>query len=190
MTIQKVLIVDDSKTETMFLTDILQKNGYVVSSAENAEEAFKRLEEQKPDLILMDAVMPGFDGFSVVSGLMEVEPPLFVFVTAYSDHAIRAFEAQATDYLMKPVEQERLADTMERVRQRLAEKRGCSTTVAPAHSTGRMDHEKPTTWHSGRQTCRRSSARSPSCIEPSCAAHSALPCVHSTPLGRAVVPEV
>ena len=68
--------------------------------------------------------MPGFDGFSVVSGMMEVEPPLIVFVTAYSDHAIRAFEAQATDYLMKPVEQERLADTMERVRQRLAEKRG------------------------------------------------------------------
>jgi two-component system, LytTR family, response regulator len=68
--------------------------------------------------------MPGFDGFSVVSGLMEVEPPLFVFVTAYGDHAIRAFEAQATDYLMKPVEQERLADTMDRVRTRLAEKRG------------------------------------------------------------------
>ena len=78
----------------------------------------------KPDLVFLDIQMPGFDGFSVVSGLMEVEPPLFVFVTAYSDHAIRAFEAQATDYLMKPVEQERLADTMERVRQRLAEKRG------------------------------------------------------------------
>jgi two-component system LytT family response regulator len=68
--------------------------------------------------------MPGFDGFSVVQGLMEVEPPLFVFVTAYSDHAIRAFEAQAMDYLMKPVEPSRLADTLDRVRQRLAEKRG------------------------------------------------------------------
>ena len=55
---------------------------------------------------------------------MEVEPPLFVFVTAYSDHAIRAFEAQAVDYLMKPVEEARLADTLDRVRQRLAEKRG------------------------------------------------------------------
>jgi two-component system, LytTR family, response regulator len=55
---------------------------------------------------------------------MEVEPPLFVFVTAYSDHAIRAFEAQATDYLMKPVEEDRLAATLDRVRQRLAEKRG------------------------------------------------------------------
>jgi two-component system LytT family response regulator len=49
---------------------------------------------------------------------------LFVFVTAYSDHALRAFEAQAVDYLMKPVEEDRLADTLDRVRQRLAEKRG------------------------------------------------------------------
>ena len=55
---------------------------------------------------------------------MEVEPPLFVFVTAYSEHALRAFEAQAVDYLMKPVEEDRLAATLDRVRQRLAEKRG------------------------------------------------------------------
>jgi two-component system LytT family response regulator len=60
----------------------------------------------------------------VIQGLMEVEPPLFVFVTAYVDHAIRAFEAQAVDYLMKPVEEDRLADTLDRVRQRLQEKRG------------------------------------------------------------------
>ena len=68
--------------------------------------------------------MPGFDGFSVVQGLMEVEPPLFVFVTAYNEHALRAFEAQAVDYLMKPVEEDRLASTLDRVRQRLSEKRG------------------------------------------------------------------
>jgi two-component system, LytTR family, response regulator len=55
---------------------------------------------------------------------MEVEPPLFVFVTAYSDHALKAFETDAVDYLMKPVEEARLADTMDRVRQRLTEKRG------------------------------------------------------------------
>src|SRR2546423_14743512 len=54
---------------------------------------------------------------------MGVEPPLFVSVTAYSDHAIRAFEAQAVDYLMKPVEEDRLADTLDRVRLRLSEKR-------------------------------------------------------------------
>ena len=56
--------------------------------------------------------------------IARVEPPLVVFVTAYSDHAIRAFEAQAVDYLVKPVEPERLADALDRVRQRLAEKRG------------------------------------------------------------------
>ncbi len=56
--------------------------------------------------------------------MMEVEPPLFVFVTAYNEHALRAFEAQAVDYLMKPVEEDRLAATLDRVRQRLAEKRG------------------------------------------------------------------
>ena len=63
------------------------------------------------------------DGFSVIQGLMEVEPPLFVFVTAYSDHMLKAFEAQAADYLMKPVEEARLADTLDRIRQRLTEKR-------------------------------------------------------------------
>jgi two-component system LytT family response regulator len=54
---------------------------------------------------------------------MEVEPPLFIFCTAYSDHAIRAFEAQAVDYLMKPVDEGRLADALDRVRQRLSEKK-------------------------------------------------------------------
>ena len=59
MAIQKVLVVDDSKTELMFMTDLLQKNGFAVRTAENAEDAFRRLAEEKPDLILMDVVMPG-----------------------------------------------------------------------------------------------------------------------------------
>ncbi|MET0248387.1 MAG: LytTR family DNA-binding domain-containing protein, partial [Sphingobium sp.] len=86
-------------------------------------EAIRAIKTHKPDLVFLDIQMPGFDGFSVVQGLMEVEPPLFIFVTAYSDHAIRAFEAQAVDYLMKPVEEGRLADALDRVRQRLGEKR-------------------------------------------------------------------
>jgi two-component system LytT family response regulator len=67
--------------------------------------------------------MPGFDGFSVVKGVMEIEPPLIVFVTAYQEHAVRAFEANAVNYLMKPVDEDKLADTLERVRTRIAEKR-------------------------------------------------------------------
>lgn len=125
MTIRTIL-VDDEKLAIQGLQLRLEAHPdvEVVECCTNGREAIRSIKTHKPDLVFLDIQMPGFDGFSVISGLMEVEPPLFVFVTAYSDHAIRAFEAQATDYLMKPVEPERLADTLERVRLRLAEKRG------------------------------------------------------------------
>jgi two-component system, LytTR family, response regulator len=125
MTIRTIL-VDDEKLAIQGLQLRLEAHPDVeiIDTCINGREAIRSIKTNKPDLVFLDIQMPGFDGFSVVQGLMEVEPPLFVFVTAYSDHAIRAFEAQATDYLMKPVEPERLADTLDRVRQRLAEKRG------------------------------------------------------------------
>jgi two-component system LytT family response regulator len=95
----------------------------IVATCHNGREAIRKIKTLKPDLVFLDIQMPGFDGFSVVQGIMDIDPPLFVFVTAYSEHAIKAFEAQAIDYLMKPVEPDRLADTMERVRTRLATKR-------------------------------------------------------------------
>jgi two-component system LytT family response regulator len=125
MTIRTIL-VDDEPLAIQGLQLRLQPHDdvEVIDTCSNGREAIRAIKTHKPDLVFLDIQMPGFDGFSVIQGLMEVEPPLFVFVTAYSDHAIRAFEAQAVDYLMKPVEEERLADTLERVRQRLAEKRG------------------------------------------------------------------
>jgi len=125
MTIRTIL-VDDETLAIQGLQLRLQAHDDVeiIDTCQNGREAIRSIKTHKPDLVFLDIQMPGFDGFSVVQGLMEVEPPLFVFVTAYSDHAIRAFEAQATDYLMKPVEESRLADTLDRVRQRLAEKRG------------------------------------------------------------------
>ncbi|MBX9881162.1 MAG: LytTR family DNA-binding domain-containing protein [Sphingomonas sp.] len=125
MTIRTIL-VDDETLAIQGLQLRLQAHDdvEVIATCMNGREAIRAIKTHKPDLVFLDIQMPGFDGFSVVQGLMEVEPPLFVFVTAYSDHAIRAFEAQAIDYLMKPVEETRLADTLARVRQRLAEKRG------------------------------------------------------------------
>ena len=125
MTIRTIL-VDDEPLAIQGLQLRLQPHDDVeiVDTCSNGREAIRSIKTHKPDLVFLDIQMPGFDGFSVIQGLMEVEPPLFVFVTAYSEHAIRAFEAQAVDYLMKPVEEARLADTLERVRQRLAEKRG------------------------------------------------------------------
>ena len=125
MTIRTIL-VDDEPLAIQGLQLRLQRHEDVeiVETRANGREAIRAIKTHKPDLVFLDIQMPGFDGFSVIQGLMEVEPPLFVFVTAYSDHAIRAFEAQAMDYLMKPVEEDRLADTLDRIRQRLAEKRG------------------------------------------------------------------
>ena len=125
MTIRTIL-VDDEPLAIQGLQLRLQAHSDVeiVETCSNGREAIRAIKTNKPDLVFLDIQMPGFDGFSVIQGLMEVEPPLFVFVTAYSDHALRAFEAQAVDYLMKPVEEDRLADTLDRVRQRLSEKRG------------------------------------------------------------------
>ncbi len=125
MTIRTIL-VDDEPLAIQGLEIRLQahEDVEIIERCSNGREAIRAIKTHKPDLVFLDIQMPGFDGFSVIQGLMEVEPPLFVFVTAYSDHALRAFEAQAVDYLMKPVEEARLADTLDRVRQRLNEKRG------------------------------------------------------------------
>ena len=125
MTIRTIL-VDDEPLAIQGLELRLQGHDDVeiVEKCQNGREAIRAIKTHKPDLVFLDIQMPGFDGFSVVQGLMDVEPPLFVFVTAYSDHALRAFEANAVDYLMKPVDEARLADTLQRVRERLSEKRG------------------------------------------------------------------
>jgi two-component system LytT family response regulator len=71
----------------------------IIETCQNGREAIRAIKTHKPDLVFLDIQMPGFDGFSVVQGTDGIEQPLFVFVTAYSDHALRAFEAQAVDYI-------------------------------------------------------------------------------------------
>ncbi|MEM1051050.1 MAG: LytTR family DNA-binding domain-containing protein [Pseudomonadota bacterium] len=124
MTIRTIL-VDDEKLAIQGLQLRLQpfEDVEIIDTCSNGREAIRKIKTEKPDLVFLDIQMPGFDGFSVVKGVMEIEPPLFVFVTAYEEHAIRAFEANAVNYLMKPVDEDKLADTVERVRQRLSEKK-------------------------------------------------------------------
>ena len=121
----RTIIVDDEKLAIQGLELRLEKfnDVEVIETCANGREAIRKIKTEKPDLVFLDVQMPGFDGFSVVKGVMEIDPPLFVFVTAYQEHAIRAFEANAVNYLMKPVDEDRLADTLDRVRTRLAEKR-------------------------------------------------------------------
>jgi two-component system, LytTR family, response regulator len=124
MTIRTILVDDESLAiQGLKLRLEAHPDVEIVETCTNGREAIRAIKTHKPDLVFLDIQMPGFDGFSVVQGVMEVEPPLFIFVTAYSDHALRAFEAQAIDYLMKPVDEQRLADALDRARQRLHEKR-------------------------------------------------------------------
>jgi len=113
MSIKKVLVVDDSKTELMFMTDLLQKNGFSVKTAENAEEAFRRLAEEKPDLILMDVVMPGQNGFQLTRAI--TRDPLYadvpiIMCTSKNQETDRVWGMRqgARDYITKPVDQDEL----------------------------------------------------------------------------------
>ncbi|MEK6542608.1 MAG: LytTR family DNA-binding domain-containing protein [Pseudomonadota bacterium] len=121
----RTIIVDDESLAVQGLQLRLEPHGdiEIIDTAQNGREAIRKIKTHKPDLVFLDIQMPGFDGFSVVQGLMDIDPPLVVFVTAFSDYAIKAFDAQAVDYLLKPVEPQRLADALDRVRRRLADKR-------------------------------------------------------------------
>lgn len=109
MPIHKVLVVDDSKTELMFLTRLLQKNGMSVKTAEGADEAFRRLAEEKPDLILMDVVMPGQNGFQLtrtINRTPEYTGIPIIMCTSKNLETDRVWGLRqgARDYVTKPVD--------------------------------------------------------------------------------------
>lgn len=113
MAIQNVLIVDDSKTELMYLTDILQKNGMTVRTAEGADEALKRLSEHKPDLILMDVVMPGQNGFQLTRSINRTPeyadiPIIMCTSKNLETDRVWGMRQGAKDYITKPVNPEEL----------------------------------------------------------------------------------
>jgi twitching motility two-component system response regulator PilH len=109
MAIRNVLIIDDSKTELMFLTNLLQKNSMTVRTAEGADEAFKQLAEAKPDLILMDVVMPGQNGYQLtraISRSPEYAGIPIILCTSKSLETDRVWGMRqgARDYVTKPVD--------------------------------------------------------------------------------------
>ena len=94
----------------------------VIGECANGREAVKEIRAQSPDVVFLDIQMPGLDGFGVVRALIGAPAPLFIFVTAYDKFAIDAFEANALDYIVKPVEEERLKDALHRIREALHSK--------------------------------------------------------------------
>ena len=117
----RVLIADDERPARAFLKGMLRTFDDVdlAGEAENGTEAIEMIRALKPDLVLLDLQMPEATGLEVVSQLDAGDLPLIAFVTAYDEFAIRAFELNAVDYLLKPVEAERLRVTIERAIGRL-----------------------------------------------------------------------
>lgn len=108
MAIKTVLVVDDSPTERYFLTDLLRKNGFEVSAAENGEEGVAKAKQDKPDLILMDVVMPGLNGFQATRMLSKEEgtksiPVIMCTTKNQETDRVWAIRQGATDYIVKPV---------------------------------------------------------------------------------------
>jgi len=133
----RVLIVDDEELARLRLRglvhDSVDPKATVAGEAANASQALKWLAEHRCDLILLDVQMPGRDGLQLAAELKRVpEPPAVVFVTAYAQHALHAFDLDAIDYLTKPVRRERLHAALQRVAQRLALQRGVPAAPAPA----------------------------------------------------------
>ncbi len=98
----------------------------IIGECANGREAVKDIKAASPDLVFLDIQMPGLDGFGVVSALIGAPAPLIIFVTAYDKYAIDAFEANALDYLVKPVEEERLKDAVHRAREAIKTKAAAS----------------------------------------------------------------
>jgi two-component system LytT family response regulator len=119
-----VLVADDELPARQRLVDLLRRDEQVaaVSEAADGQTAVEMIQRQNPDLLFLDVQMPELDGLAVIDAIGAAEMPLTVFVTAFDQHAIRAFEANALDYLLKPFSDERFEATMTRAKARLDER--------------------------------------------------------------------
>jgi two-component system, LytTR family, response regulator len=117
----RVVVADDERPARSFLVSLLRSfdDVVVVGEAASGKDAVHLIETEKPDLALLDWQMPELDGIGVVRMLRKPLMPLIAFVTAYDEYAVRAFEVNAVDYLLKPVEKARLREALNRAQERL-----------------------------------------------------------------------
>lgn len=138
----RAIIIDDERLARTELRKLLQEfpEVEVVDEASNAEEGVQKIETQNPDLIFLDIQMPGKTGFEMLQELDH--SPTVVFTTAYDDYALKAFEVNALDYLLKPIEPKRLADAVEKIKKlhtANGEASGASGWAEPLRLLGEQD---------------------------------------------------
>jgi two-component system LytT family response regulator len=139
----KAIIVDDEALARRGLKHRLSQVAdiEVVAEARNGREALNLIADLDPDLVFLDIQMPGMDGFDVIRELPVDKLPAVVFVTAFDDYAIQAFEANALDYLLKPIEDDRLADAVNRVRETREQRRAMQHKAALLKLVGNITGE-------------------------------------------------
>lgn len=117
----RTVIADDEPLARRGIRQLLGPHSDIdiVAEARNGRETIRALRELKPDLLFLDVQMPNLDGFDVVKEIGPKSMPVLIFVTAYDEFAVRAFEAHALDYLVKPLEVDRFTQALERVREQL-----------------------------------------------------------------------
>ena len=115
----RVLIIDDERLARQEMKKHLKEFAHidVIGECSNGEEAIKKIHDLRPDLIFLDIQMPGMDGFELLDQLEYI--PRVIFVTAYDEFALKAFEVNALDYLLKPIEAERLEEALKRIEQEI-----------------------------------------------------------------------
>jgi len=127
----RTLIVDDEPPARERLRRMLKdiETVEIVGEAEDGVQAVEMIEREKPDLVLLDIQIPGLDGFGVIEAL--ADPPPVIFVTAYDEYAIRAFEINALDYLLKPFSRERLEKAVRRAQEAQVEEQSFAARLGP-----------------------------------------------------------
>ena len=144
----RVVIADDERPARSFLAALLRSfdDVVIVGEAESGKEAVAAIERERPDLALLDLQMPELDGFGVVRMLKKGELPLIAFVTAYDEYAVRAFEVNAVDYLLKPVDKTRLREALNRAQERIEHAElaaGHGSRIGDAIAICESSHESP-----------------------------------------------
>lgn len=143
MTRLRIVIADDERPARAMLAGLVQACDDVtlVGEAQNGSEAVSLIEAERPDLALLDLQMPEIDGMGVVRLLRKDRLPMIAFVTAYDEYAIQAFEVNAVDYLLKPVDRARLRQTLDRAHDRL-ERRAEAASDAERVRAAAHDYEQ------------------------------------------------
>jgi two-component system LytT family response regulator len=135
----KCLIIDDERLARQELRRILEnhKNIEILDECDNAEDAITKIEELKPDLIFLDIQMPGKNGFDVLEEI--IYTPEVIFVTAYDEFALKAFEVSALDYILKPVEENRFDESLKKVIDKINAKRSDDALAPKEEQLGASD---------------------------------------------------